>query len=86
MLRRPVPASLRIRDLDDRERLNVICPGCGKMIGYQCYSVKLEQPGDMLVLRYVARHVCSRCGVRARGELETFPRSGAEGGDGPSKA
>ena len=86
MLRRPIAPHLKIRDLDDRERLNVICPSCGKMIGYQCYDVKLRLPGEMLVLRYVVRHCCTRCGVRARGELETWPRSGAEGGDGPSKS
>jgi len=80
MFRRPLPQNLKAKDLDDRERLYIVCPGCGKQIGYQCYDVRMRLPPEMLVLRYVVRHVCDRCGVRAQGELETYPRSGAEGG------
>ncbi len=82
--RRPIPPSLRIRDLDHRERLSIECPACGKLVGRQCYDLALELPADMLVIDYVTRRVCQDCSrpgqpVRAVGWIEPAPRSGAEG-------
>lgn len=86
MHRRPVPINLRIRDLDPRERLTMVCPSCRGEIGRQGYDLSLELPADYLVIRYVARHWCRRCSkgdakVRAEGWIEDWPRSGAEGRD-----
>jgi hypothetical protein len=88
--RRPVPIALKVRDLIDGERLSMECPSCRQRIGQQCYSVRLELPPDYLVTRYVTRHWCRDCSkggekVRAIGWIEDGPRSGAEGGSGPSK-
>lgn len=70
--RRPLPIDTKVSDLSDRERLEMRCPQCTRRIGQQGYSLHLELPPDMLLIRYVSRHYCTHCStgehkVRAQG-------------------
>lgn len=81
--RRPVSLSLKVSDLDHRERLCIQCPVCRGEIGRQCYDLSLELPPDYLVIRYVTRHFCRRCSsgrekVRPQGWIQDWPRSTGE--------
>jgi hypothetical protein len=74
---RPVSPTLKVRDLG-QDDLEIRCPKCQGIKFRTGYDLGLELPGDMLVLRYVTRHVCRECGVRAEGFVRPFTRSGAE--------
>lgn len=82
LARRPVPVTLKVRDLAHSDRVTIECPVCHKVIGRQGYALSLELPAGMLVIDYVSRRVCSGCSrpgrpVRARGWIETSHRTGA---------
>jgi hypothetical protein len=81
---------MRLHELG-RDSLFISCPKCQK--GRQVTGDQLleEFPPEMLVLLIVAKHYCRRCSrpgrkVRPEARIHPYPRSGAEGGDGPSKA
>lgn len=72
---------MKLADLGE-DFLWIRCPECKR--SRQFYRPQDHWPGDMLVIKLVARHFCKVCSqpghrVRAIGEIEDYPRSGARG-------
>jgi hypothetical protein len=87
---RPVPASMKASELG-ADRLRIVCPECGYFIQLTDRYLERRWPGDRLLARIVTQHYCQRCSrggrrVRPIGQIDPYPRSGAESADGPSKA
>jgi hypothetical protein len=81
--RRPIPPDLKVSDLG-QDDVYTACPKCGTTYFHLGYNITLRVPGDSLLIDYVARHVCRQCSrpgrpVRARGWIQPYHRSGAEG-------
>jgi ribosomal protein L37AE/L43A len=86
---RPVPITMKVAEIDPRDRLSLQCPQCRRQIGRQGYDLGLDLPPDLLVIRYVARHYCTACSrpghrVRPQGWISPYPRSGAESNLAPA--
>lgn len=79
---RPFPIDLKVKDLKDAD-LEIVCPVCRRRLHCEAYDLQLQLPPDMLLIRYVTRHVCRRCSrpgrkVRCEGQIQPQHRSGAE--------
>lgn len=86
---RPVPITMKVSDLGG-DSLCLRCPECGWFTQMIDRYLERRFPPGMLMVAVVAKHCCKRCSTAARkvrpiGEIHPAPRSGAEGGDGPSR-
>jgi hypothetical protein len=83
---RPLRIDMKVANFDARDRLEMICPCCGRQVGRQGTDLRLELPADFLLIRYVVRHFCQPCfklsglKIRPNGWIVPYHLSGAESG------
>jgi hypothetical protein len=75
---------MKVADIGEGD-LRIRCPECRRELFCLGYNLRLRLPADMLLTRYVARHICQQCSrrgrkVRCEGWIYPTPGSGAEPG------
>jgi hypothetical protein len=55
----PVPDTLKIRDLG-QDDIEIRCSQCRAIKFCTGYALSLQLPADMLVIRWIVRHVCQK--------------------------